>query len=123
MENSIETICSISLHIYYNKNFYFYQIIISGCVLLLSFDKMFIRNAAVARCRTTLEIFSFALGISSFNLLRFPVSPVSTSRSFYALTISYIYIITKNFEKINYNSYCPKSNLTSQYKFFLSRLS
>ena len=79
------------LHIYYNKNFLFYQIIISGCVLLLLFDKMVIRNTAVARCRTTLGIFTFSLGISTFNPLRFPVSPVSTSRSFmHSLFLTYI---------------------------------
>ena len=73
--------------------------IISGCVLLLSLIKL-VRNTAVARCRDHTRDFSFTLGISSFNLLRFSVSPVSTSRSFYVLTISYIYIITKIFKKI-----------------------
>lgn len=90
----------ITIYIYIiTKIFNFIKLEISGCVLLFPLTK-FIRNAAVARCRTTLEIFSFTLGISSFNLLRFSVSPVSTSRSFYALTISYVYIITKIFKKI-----------------------
>ena len=69
-------------------------IIIICCII------KFIRNSAVACCRDHTRDFSFTLGISSFNLLRFSVSPVSTSRSFYALTISYIYIITKIFKKI-----------------------